>query len=127
MIQNAHLRTLLEEEEVKARRHKGETGEFDQALSKSDALATLDYHKREIDGLLKDMGSGITTGLTNAQVKEKLEIYGPNKLKEPETHPWYVRLILEMVTLMACILWAGAVLSFIGYVLDKEDPSNVYF
>jgi len=126
MIQNAHLRTLLEEEEAKAHRHKSATGEFDEAISKSDALASLDFHKREMSALLKELGSDLSKGLTTDQAKEKLAIYGPNKLKEPEVHPWYVRLLAEFFTLMACVLWIGAILSYVGYALDREDPSNVF-
>ncbi len=128
MVQHAHLRTLIEEDEVKALAHKkkDEAGEFEKALAKSDALATLDYHKREVTQLFKDLGTDAKTGLTTAQAAEKAKIFGPNKLKERDTFPWYVKLLLEMVGLYSCILWAGSALSFLGYALDSSDPSNVY-
>jgi len=126
MIQNAHLRTIIEEEQAKAKRDKGNTSEFDIALAKSSAVNTLNYHKKPINDLYKELGTDPVTGITNSQASEKLKIFGPNKLKEAKQHSWFVRLLLEMVGLFACILWVGAILSFISYGLDQSDPSSVF-
>jgi len=126
MVQAAHLRSILEEEEAKAARGRGKPGEIEGALSKSNAIQGLDYHKRDIESLMKELETSKEAGLTNQQVEEKRKNFGSNKLKEKAVHPWYVRLGSEFVTAMQIILWVGAILSFIGYSLDKTDPSNVF-
>lgn len=126
MHHNAHLRTIIEEEELKGNKAKKSGGEFDEALSKNDVLSSLSFHKAEICDLFKELETSQQNGLTTKAAQEKLKICGPNKLKEPEEYHWSVRFLLEMFSMMACILWIGSILSFIGYGLDSSDPSNVF-
>jgi len=127
MMHNAHLRTLIEEEKAKANRVKSGAAEFDDALAKNDALASLSHHKKNINDLARELDTNLKTGLSTEAAREKLKIYGLNKLREPEQHHWILRFILELFTMMACILWVGSILSFIGYGLDSSDPSNVFY
>ena len=127
MMQNAHLRSIIEETEARnmAKKKKGNTEDFANAIEQSDAITTLTFHQTPLATLLADLGTSESAGLTDAKAKENLKIYGLNKLKEKHTNPWYVKLLLEMVGLYCLILWAGSILSFIGYGLTPSDPSNV--
>lgn len=37
-----------------------------------------------------------------------------------------MKLLHELSSVFACMMWAGAILSFIAYGLSPEDPSNLY-
>jgi sodium/potassium-transporting ATPase subunit alpha len=39
---------------------------------------------------------------------------------------WSIKLLKEMTTPFALLLWAGAVLCFVAYALAPTDPSNMY-
>lgn len=38
-----------------------------------------------------------------------------------------MKLIHELTTMFAWLLWVGAALCYLAYGLSPEDPSNVYY
>lgn len=40
--------------------------------------------------------------------------------------PWICKLIHELTTPFSCLLWGGAALSILAYILSPADPSNLY-
>ena len=56
--------------------------------------------------------------------KKILEI-GKNVLSEKKKTPWYVKLIHELTSFFALLLWIGGGLCFLAFALDPTDPSNV--
>ena len=128
MLQTAQLRNVMEEEEIKGMLHKKQGGEkeFDQALEQNDELSTMNYHKLDFETLFQQFESDDKSGLSEAKAEEKLKRVGPNKLNEKKTLPWYIKLILEMTGIFSLLLWAGAILSFIAYGIQKSrETENV--
>lgn len=58
----------------------------------------------------------------------RIQSYGPNVLSEKKTIPWPIKLLLEFTGLFNYMLWIGAILVFIAYILqtDKTDKSSLY-
>ena len=47
-------------------------------------------------------------------------------LSEKVSDPWYMKLLHELTSFFALMLWAGSGLCFFAYGLDQSDPSNLY-
>ena len=47
-------------------------------------------------------------------------------MTEKEKEPWYLKLIHELTSFFALLLWGGAILCFIAYGADTSDPSNLF-
>lgn len=126
MLQTAQLRAVMEEEEIKGmlQKKQGKDKDFEQALDQNDELATMNFHKLDPETLLQQLESDETRGLTEAKAEEKLKRLGPNKLEEKKARPWYVKLFLEMTGVFSLLLWAGAILSFIAYGIQKGSDSK---
>lgn len=74
-----------------------------------------------------DVKSDITTtGLTDAQAKERVLRDGENCLSEKPQAPWYMKLLHEWAQPFSLMLWGGAILCFVAYGLDQSDASNLY-
>jgi len=67
----------------------------------------------------------MVNGLTKAKADQKIIEIGKNQLSERVKEPWYIKLIHELTTMFAMLLWVGAGLCFLAYGLAPEDPSNV--
>lgn len=64
-------------------------------------------------------------GLTKDVATKKLQDIGRNLLTEKIKEPWYMKLIHELTGMFALLLWLGAILCFIAYGLQNDDPANV--
>ena len=69
-------------------------------------------------------------GLTDQEAEERLQRDGPNALTPLEEDPEIVKFMKELFTGFNCLLWIGAILSFIVYGLNylgggSPDPSDV--
>jgi Ca2+-transporting ATPase len=51
-------------------------------------------------------------GITKTSAYERLEVYGPNKLKAIRRTPLILRFIYNFTNLLAILMWVGSVLSF---------------
>ena len=53
---------------------------------------------------------------------------GPYALTEKKGLPWYLKFLLCLTGLFNYLLWAGSILCFIAYGVqkDKRDKSNLY-
>jgi magnesium-transporting ATPase (P-type) len=127
MVQAAHLRAMMEEEEIKGmlQKKQGRNEEFEHALEQNDELANMKFHKLDATVLLQEMGTNEKTGLTEEQAAAQIIKVGPNRLEEKAQLPWFVKLLLEMVGIFSILLWAGAALCFAAYAVQPVDPSNV--
>lgn len=47
-------------------------------------------------------------------------------MTEKKQVPWYLKLLHELTSVFACMMWTGSILSFIAYGLTPDDPSNLY-
>jgi sodium/potassium-transporting ATPase subunit alpha len=99
------------------------------ASKKSQSITELDQHRiswKDLYDKLDVKPDIATTGLTDAQAKERVLRDGENCLSEKASSPWYVKLLHEWGQPFALMLWVGALLCFIAFILDQEDPSNLY-
>jgi potassium/sodium efflux P-type ATPase len=58
-----------------------------------------------------DLASG-NSGISKISAQERLEVYGPNKLKTIRRTPLIVRFIYNFTNLLAILMWIGSGLSF---------------
>jgi len=67
-------------------------------------------------------------GLTTAFAEKRLEEDGKNELTEKAGSAWYINFCKEMTGFFSLLLWFGAFLCFLGYIIDedKSDKSNLY-
>lgn len=83
-------------------------------------------HKVSVEELCSKLGTDAVRGLTSAEAKLRLERDGPNMLSPPKVTPWYVKLLAQFLNFFAILLEIAAVLCFIAYGIDQEDPHNLY-
>ena len=76
--------------------------------------------------LLARLKSDANKGISETEARTRNQQQGDNKLSEKKKAPWWVKLILEMVNPFALMLWVGAFLCILAYVLDPTDKSNIY-
>ena len=119
------LKALYEEEKEKEKGDKSKISALQNALKSSDKIETLKCHQEPIENLYTSLNSNPEKGITSQTASERLKSEGLNQLKEKKQLPWIVRLLKEMIGVFSDLLWAGSVLSFIAYGLDRSDTSNV--
>ena len=81
------------------------------------------------DEVMKNLGVD-ENGLTTAQAQERLEKYGPNKLKEGEKPTWLQRFMAQLKDPMLIILMIAALVSAATTVIDYmqmevRDPGHL--
>ncbi len=60
-----------------------------------------------------ELQSDLTHGLTREEATARLVHYGPNVLRQAYRIPWYVKLIRNLFSFFAVLLWIAALLCFI--------------
>ena len=74
-----------------------------------------------LERLHTDRTVGLTTSVYEAARKE----FGENILTPPPTTPEWVKFLKELTGFFSLLLWAGAVLCFVGYGLERAED-NLY-
>mmetsp|Transcript_875 Transcript_875/g.1102 ORF Transcript_875/g.1102 Transcript_875/m.1102 type:complete len:1011 (-) Transcript_875:34-3066(-) len=85
-----------------------------------------DSHIIPLEELFARYGSDPENGLTSAKHQEHLERDGKNLLTPPKTIPSLVKFLEHLLGGFSALLWLGAFLCFIGYMLDSSEASNLY-
>eukprot|EP01129_Flabellula_baltica_P001519 TRINITY_DN1145_c0_g1_i2.p1 TRINITY_DN1145_c0_g1~~TRINITY_DN1145_c0_g1_i2.p1 ORF type:complete len:1090 (+),score=302.41 TRINITY_DN1145_c0_g1_i2:16-3285(+) len=84
-------------------------------------------HRLSLAELADHMGTDLVRGLSQDERASRLEEYGPNMLSPPKQTPEIIKFIKELTGFFSLLLWAGAILSFVGYIIDpQKDQSNLY-
>src|SRR5690554_6860245 len=80
---------------------------------------TMDWYQKSNEEVLKDLSSNSNVGLSYESVKERLEKYGPNELKEEEGKSFLKKVIAQFSDFLIIILISAAAVSvFVGEVKD---------
>lgn len=79
----------------------------------------MDWYQKSNEEVLKDLSSNSNVGLSYESVKERLEKYGPNELKEEEGKSFLKKVIAQFSDFLIIILMSAAAVSvFVGEVKD---------
>ncbi|OQV18895.1 Sodium/potassium-transporting ATPase subunit alpha [Hypsibius exemplaris] len=78
----------------------------------------MDEHVIPLEELYRRLQTDPRNGLSNNEAKERLARDGPNALTPPKSTPAWVKFIQEMTGGFSLLLWAGAILCFIGYGIE---------
>ena len=79
----------------------------------------LDVHMVSMENLFERFDSSLQ-GLTASQAEKNLEKYGPNTLTPPPKTPEWIKFVKQLFGGFSTLLWCGAILCFIAYVLQYE-------
>ena len=60
-----------------------------------------------------ELQTDLANGLTSEEVRNRLRHYGPNILQRSRREPWYVKLLHNLLSFFAVLLWIAALLCFI--------------
>lgn len=82
-------------------------------------------HTEELSSLLARLNTDANLGLKEDKYKEAYQKFGPNKMTPPPTTPEWVKFLKEISSGFALLLWAGGILCFISYGLQRNE-SDVY-
>jgi len=77
------------------------------------AGAGSDLHLLPVSEVYRVLGSG-PDGLRGVEAAERLERFGPNRLRESRKRPLYRKLLVHVTHLMAILLWVGGGIAFIA-------------
>ena len=77
-------------------------------------------HREPAETVVCALGSDAARGLTRAEAQQRLEQYGPNRLKSAPETPWWTRLLEQFQNFLVIILLVAVVISMIEWLL--QDP-----
>eukprot|EP01135_Chromosphaera_perkinsii_P003737 Nk52_evm55s252 gene=Nk52_evmTU55s252 len=109
---------------------KKEAQKQQQSESKDDLRkeVDMDEHIVPVEELEERLQTSTSTGLTTSEAENKLALYGKNVLTPPKTTPTYILFLREIFTGFAIVLWAAAVLCFVGFTIEEvqnePNPTN---
>eukprot|EP01017_Pseudomicrothorax_dubius_P019603 TRINITY_DN21534_c0_g1_i1.p1 TRINITY_DN21534_c0_g1~~TRINITY_DN21534_c0_g1_i1.p1 ORF type:complete len:111 (-),score=12.15 TRINITY_DN21534_c0_g1_i1:85-417(-) len=84
-----------------------------------------DWHSKPLEEIVARLQTDLKNGMRTQHATEMNRILGDNALSERKRTPWYVELFKEMVSMFSLLLWAGAGLSGVAYLLNEEAISHV--
>jgi len=99
---------------------------LDSSIKGSEKYRSMEEHRIGLEELFQKLEVNPEKGLSDAEAHERNLKYGDNALSGKAKTPWYILLLHEMTTFFAMLLWVGGILSILAYILDREDPSNLY-
>ena len=79
----------------------------------------MKWYMKSQNEVLSELETDLEKGLTEAQVQERLEKYGPNSLKEEKKRSLFSRVLAQFADFLVLILIAAAIISvFVGESTD---------
>lgn len=100
---------------------KQESEEDDQERQKLKRNVEVTAHKEDLNELLGRLHVNPDTGLSTESAKELLDQHGFNQLTPPKQTPAWLKFLRELTGFFSLLLWAGAVLCFVGYTIDRSE------
>ena len=83
------------------------------------------YHNEPEDRVLADLGTNLTTGLSEAQAAEKKATYGENRLREKKKKTMLQRFLDQFKDVMILILLAAAAVS-LGVIIYEQNWGELF-
>ena len=80
-----------------------------------------------LNELFEKFESSLQTGLTSSIAARNLQRDGPNCLATPKGTPEWIKFCKQMTNGFALLLWAGAILCIIVYIIrvtNETDPTS---
>jgi Ca2+-transporting ATPase len=77
-------------------------------------------HCEPADAVVSALGSDAARGLTGAEAQQRLERFGPNRLRSAPETPWWKRLLEQFENFLVIILMVATVISAVEWLL--QDP-----
>jgi sodium/potassium-transporting ATPase subunit alpha len=68
------------------------------------------------DQVAFELRTDLVNGLTGEEARRRLRLHGPNLLKKARRTPWYVKLLRNLFSFFAVLLWIAAILCFLPAV-----------
>jgi sodium/potassium-transporting ATPase subunit alpha len=65
------------------------------------------------DQVAFELRTDLVNGLTEAEAARRLRLHGPNLIQKARRTPWYVKLLRNLFSFFAVLLWIAAVLCFL--------------
>ena len=85
----------------------------------------MKFHSVDCNEVVKHFGSDTVSGLSSQEAQERLQKYGPNKLKEKKKKSIFVRFLEQFKDVMIIILLLAAVVSFV-VACTGHDPNEFF-
>jgi Ca2+-transporting ATPase len=77
-------------------------------------------HRQPAKTVIAALGSDMALGLSQAEARQRLAQYGPNRLKSAPETPWWERLAEQFQNFLVIILLVATVISMVEWLL--QDP-----
>ena len=90
------------------------SGCFDTRRSYVSGGIHLKEYLASAEDVLSEQSTNAETGLTSAEAQARAAKFGPNKLKEEEKTPLWIRFFQQMADPMVIMLIVAAVISRVG-------------
>lgn len=95
-----------------------------KALKQLD-LKEFQYHKKNVEEVVKDLQTNLKTGLTQAEAEKRLEKYGHNQLEKEEEESLWDKIKESFEDLLVRILLLAAVISFVIALIGKQNTAYI--
>ena len=84
-------------------------------------------HREPAEAVVASLGSDMARGLSRTEVQQRLELYGPNRLKSAPETPWWKRLLEQFQNFLVIILLVAVVISIMEWLLqDRRETALPY-
>lgn len=85
-----------------------------QVIARAEQMSALPtYLNLTQEQIGFELETDLTSGLTSTEAQARLAHYGGNVLKRVRREPWYVKLLRNLFSFFAVLLWIAAVLCFV--------------
>ncbi|MBN2335434.1 cation-transporting P-type ATPase [Candidatus Bathyarchaeota archaeon] len=84
-----------------------------------------DWHAAEVEDVLETLETSVQ-GITDEEAMARLEIYGPNELKEEKKKQWYHLLFEQFTSILVIILIISAAVSAYLAIQEGEPMTDAY-
>ncbi len=104
---------------TRARRQNNDDGRSAGLIAPPAGTPTAP-HREPAEAVVAAFGSDIAHGLSRAEARHRLDVYGPNRLKSAPETPWWRRLLEQFENFLVIILLVATVISMVEWLL--QDP-----